>query len=166
MTKTLDLGSGPFPKNPFGAVEVFGVDIRTSENPAIRAADLAIERIPFDDEQFDYLSAFDFIEHIPRVVYIPHRRACFVELINEIYRVLKPGGVWLSSTPAYPKAQVFRDPTHVNYITEETFPYYFDNHHRLAEMYGFRGAFKIEQQYWHQNGINLDTIMRKVSVTP
>lgn len=164
MTNTLDLGSGPTPKNPFGANDIYGIDIRLCENPNIRAADLAIEPIPFGDNEFDFLSAFDFIEHIPRIIYMPHRRFCFVELMNEIYRVLKPGGLMLSSTPAYPKAPVFRDPTHVNYITDETFPYYFDNNYRLAAMYGFTGSFKIEQQYWHANGINLDTILRKVDV--
>jgi SAM-dependent methyltransferase len=89
-----------------------------------------------------------FIEHIPRVAYVPQRRNCFIELMNEIYRVLKPDGLFLSFTPAFPRAEAFRDPTHVNIITEETFGLYFDNKNRWAAAYGFCGAFEITQQEW------------------
>jgi SAM-dependent methyltransferase len=141
------LGCGPTPKNPFNADEVYGVDVREL-GPNIRVADLAIESIPFENDAFDFVSAFDFIEHIPRLVYLPQRRNSFVELMNEIWRVLKVGGLFFSGTPAYPHAAAFRDPTHVNIITEETFPFYFDNKSRLASMYGFVGAFEIVTQEW------------------
>lgn len=162
-TRSLDLGSGSQPRNPFNANHLYGVDIREFEsNGAVVAADLVIDSIPFPSESFHYVTAFDFIEHIPRIIYAPTRRNSFIELMNEIYRVLLPGGIFMSSTPAYPRAAVFRDPTHVNFITEETFPLYFDDHLRWAKMYGFTGKFKIESQHWHENGINLDTVMRKV----
>jgi SAM-dependent methyltransferase len=92
--------------------------------------DLAIESIPFPSEYFDYVSAYDFIEHVPRIIYNPTRRFCFIELMNEIYRVLKMGGTFASFTPAFPKEAAFIDPTHVNIITENTFPLYFDNKNR------------------------------------
>ncbi|OOY52284.1 hypothetical protein BOV94_02870 [Solemya velum gill symbiont] len=98
-----------------------GVDIRESEDGTIVSADLAIEAIPFESDSFDFVTAFDLIEHIPRIIYAPERRFCFVELMNEIYRVLKPGGLFYSFTPAYPASAAWRDPTHVNIITDETF---------------------------------------------
>lgn len=162
MTKTLDLGCGPNPKNPFNADEIYGVDVREDLENNIKKADLAIEPIPFDDDSFDYVSAHDFLEHIPRIAYIPHRRNCFVEVMNEIYRVLKPDGIFLSFTPAYPRAEAFRDPTHVNIITEETFPIYFDWQHRWASIYGFNGYFIIAQQEWR--GPHLLTVMKKVKM--
>jgi SAM-dependent methyltransferase len=131
-TKTLDLGCGDTPKNPFNMDEIYGVDIRKVPEKNILKADLAVERIPFDSDMFDAVSAFDFIEHVPRIIYNPKRRFCFVELMNEIYRVLKPGGRFFSFTPAFPAPAAWRDPTHVNIITEETFPLYFDNQNRLA----------------------------------
>lgn len=159
-TKSLDLGCGHFPRNPFKASEVFGVDVRTNQaHPNIVGADLVTEKIPFPDHFFDCITAFDFIEHIPRVVYLPERRLPFVELMNEVYRCLKPGGLFLSLTPAFPKPQAFQDPTHVNIITEETFSYYFDDPNRWASMYGFSGSFKVEQQRWEEHG-KLLTIMR------
>jgi SAM-dependent methyltransferase len=159
MTTCLDLGCGETPRNPFEADEFYGVDIREDLTRNIKRADLAIEPIPFDDEFFDYVSAYDFIEHIPRVLYLPERRNSFVELMNEIHRVLKPGGKFLSSTPAYPHKEAFQDPTHVNIITEETFYYYFDDTYRWASMYGFRGAFKFLRQQW--NGPHLLTVLEK-----
>jgi hypothetical protein len=159
MTKTLDLGCGPSPRNPFHADELFGVDVRENLSGTIRSADLVKEPIPFADQYFDYVTAFDFIEHMPRLVYTPERRNAFVELMNEIHRVLKPGGIFLSSTPAFPHEVAFRDPTHVNIITEKTFPMYFDDVYKWAGIYGFKGAFEIRLQEWR--GEHLYTTLRK-----
>ncbi|NJM13797.1 MAG: methyltransferase domain-containing protein, partial [Synechococcaceae cyanobacterium SM1_2_3] len=160
-TRSLDLGCGPKSKNPFNADEVFGIDVREDLEANIRRADLAVEPIPFADNSFDYVTAYDFLEHIPRLLYVPMRRNAFVELMNEVYRVLKMGGIFLSHTPAYPHAAAFQDPTHVNIITEMTFPAYFDQINRWATGYGFKGTFLIQKQEWH--GAHLQTIMKKVS---
>ena len=163
MTKTLDLGCGKSPKNPFNADEVFGIDIRDDIDRGIRRADLVIDPIPFEDNYFDFVTAHDFIEHIPRILYRPHRTHPFVDLMSEIYRVLKPsdsGGLFLSLTPAFPQQAAWRDPTHVNIIAEDTFPLYFDNKNRWASMYGFKGAFEIVKQEWR--GPHLLSILKKV----
>ena len=161
MSKSLDLGCGKSPKNPFNADEVFGIDIREDVDRKIYHADLVIEPIPFADNFFDYVTAHDFIEHIPRILYRPHRTHPFVHLMNEIYRVLNENnGTFLSFTPAFPQRAAWRDPTHVNIIAEDTFPLYFDNKNRWASMYGFNGAFEIIQQEWR--GPHLLTIMKKV----
>jgi glycosyltransferase involved in cell wall biosynthesis len=164
MTKTLDLGCGDKPRNPFLADDIFGVDVRSNLAGNIRSADLAIEPIPFDDDSFDFLTAFDFIEHIPRVVYVPERRNAFVELMNEVHRVLRPGGIFMAHTPAYPHAVAFRDPTHVNILTEETFSLYFDDQTRWASIYGFKGAFRILRNEWW--GPHLVAVMQKVEAPP
>jgi hypothetical protein len=44
---------------------------------------------------------------------------------------------------------VFRDPTHINFITFETLPFYFDNKYCLAKPYGFIGGFEIEKHEWN-----------------
>ena len=160
MTRTLDLGCGDVPHNPFHADALFGVDVRDNLEGSIRCADLALEPIPFPDASFDYVTAFDFLEHVPRVLYAPRRRNAFIEVMNEAHRVLKPGGLFLSSTPAYPHAVAFRDPTHVNIITDETFPLYFDDRNRWASAYGFQGAFQVVRQQWR--GPHLLAVLRKV----
>ncbi len=165
MTRSLDLGSGPYPKNPFNADEVFGIDLesRGDLTPNIRRADLVIEPIPYDNDFFEYVTAHDFIEHIPRVLYMPHRRQPFVELMNEVYRVMITGGMFLSLTPAHPHGAAFVDPTHVNIITEGTFPLYFGDAQPdspWAAMYGFKGAFAVKIQEWR--GPHLLTVMQKI----
>jgi SAM-dependent methyltransferase len=156
---TLDLGCGSTPRNPFGADEFYGVDLFEQNSPQIKVADLAISPIPFESNYFDYITAYDFIEHIPRVLYMPSRSFPFISLMNEIFRCLKPGGYFLSHTPAYPYSPLFRDPTHVNFITEETFSIYFDDVNTYAKIYGFNGGFEIVEQGW--NGYTLVTLMKK-----
>jgi SAM-dependent methyltransferase len=160
-TKSLDLGCGTRPHNPFEAKQLYGVDVRNVRNAemTVKAADLTLEPIPYPASMFDYVTAFDFIEHVPRIVYAPKCRFAFVELMNEIWRVLKPGGILVSHTPAYPSPEAFQDPTHVNIITENTFPCYFSND-LWAKMYGFKGRFDVESQDW--DGPHLHTVMRAV----
>ena len=160
-TKTLDLGCGDKPKNHFNAAMIYGVDIRDDLYNNIVKADLVTEAIPFQDEFFDYVTAYDFLEHVPRIIYNPNRRAPFVDLMSEIWRVLKVGGKFLSVTPAFPRPEAFTDPTHVNVITEQTFPMYFDDVYRWGQRYGFKGAFKIESQQW--DGAHLRSILVKVT---
>lgn len=159
-TKALDIGCGLTPKNPFNATEVYGIDVRDDASANIVKADLVIEPIPFPDNSFDYLTAHDFLEHVPRLIYVPQRRNAFIEVMNEIWRVLKVGGTFMSFTPAFPHAAAFRDPTHVNFITEDMFPHYFDDVNCWASIYGFKGKFKIVSQEWR--GPHLLSIMTKV----
>jgi SAM-dependent methyltransferase len=157
---TLDIGCGELPQNPFDATHVFGIDIRENEAKGIRYADLAVEPIPFEDKKFDYITAFDFLEHVPRILYAPNRRFPFIELMNEVYRTLKPGGIFFSHTPIYPFSASFRDPTHVNILSDETFTLYFDDQYTLAKMYGFTGRFNV--LYQARRGIHLISVLRKL----
>ncbi|MES2151914.1 MAG: methyltransferase domain-containing protein [Pseudomonadota bacterium] len=162
MSKSLDLGCGGTPRNLFNADETYGVDVRDIPEMNVKHADLVIEPIPFESDMFEFVTAVDFLEHIPPLVYAPQRRNAFVEVMSEVYRVLKMNGTFLSFTPAYPHVELFRDPTHVNFITEQTFPLYFDHENRWAVIYGFTGAFKILSQEWR--GPHLLTTMQKVAV--
>ncbi len=161
MTKALDLGCGDKPKNIFGAEMLLGIDIREDLNNNVYRCDLVLEPLPFDNCAFDYVTAHDVIEHIPRVIYCPERRQPFIELMNEISRVLKIGGKFYSSTPAYPKVAAFSDPTHVNIITEKTFLAYFDHRYQWASGYGYRGSLELTNQEWQ--GDHLVSILVKVA---
>jgi SAM-dependent methyltransferase len=146
-TRTLDLGCGLSPQNPFRAEQAYGIDIRDNPSANIKSADLTVEPIPFEDNSFDFITAFDIIEHIPKVIYLPNRRFPFVELMNEVWRTLKPNGYFLSHTPVYPYSAIFGDPTHVSVLTHETFTGYFDDVRKNAAMYGFKGSFKVVSQH-------------------
>jgi SAM-dependent methyltransferase len=152
-TRHLDLGCGPVPRNPYQQDELFGVDIAPTENLSqitIRQANLTLQPIPFPDHYFDSLSAFDFLEHVPRVLPTPDglsTRFPFIELMNEIHRVIRPGGILYALTPCYPAYEAFQDPTHVNIMTEKTH-LYFTGANPQGRMYGFSGQFEARKVEW------------------
>jgi SAM-dependent methyltransferase len=154
-TCTLDLGCGHTPRNPFKAEQCYGIDIRAVASEsllAVQEANLAIEPIPYKNNSVNFITAYDFLEHVPRVLLVDGKiRFCFVELMNEIHRVLRPQGIFLSFTPAVPFHSAFTDPTHVNFITSSTFPLYFSNNLNgfpWAVSYGFTGGFNCIAQGW------------------
>ena len=146
---SLDLGSGANPQNPYNAGQVFGVDIVDFGKNNVMTADLVTSKIPFKEDSFDYITAYDFLEHVPRLIYLNNvRLSPFIELMNEIHRVLKPGGHFLGITPAFPNPEAFQDPTHVNIISEATINYFAGNLAHLGGIYGFNGNFEIVDTYW------------------
>ena len=146
-TKHLDLGCGPRPRNPFNADELYGIDIidQNDCNFHYKQCNVVLEPLPFSDSSFDSLSAYDFLEHIPRFAVINNKTVFpFIELMNEVYRCLKPGGIFYAITPCYPRNECFVDPTHINFITKDTHKYFTAPRHD-AKMYGFNGQFEIKE---------------------
>ena len=145
MRTSLNLDCGCKPKNFGNADFTFAIHVRDDLESTITKADLVIEKIHFYENTFDIVTAHDFIEYIPRLIYTPERRLPFVELKNEVWTVLKFEAKFLTQTSCYqhPAAE---DPTYVNSITDQTFSLYFDDTNKWASMYGFKGQFQIEQQ--------------------
>ena len=149
-TRHLDMGCGRSPRNPYGHDELYGVDIQFPEefdSQFFVSANLSIDRIPFDDGFFDSLSAYEFLEHVPRVMITADGKSTtfpFVLLMNEVWRVLKPGGRFYAVTPAAPHRSAFQDPTHVNYITRDTHSYFVGSRCG-ARVYGFTGLFSLSR---------------------
>lgn len=151
-TKHLDLGCGLTPRNPYRQDELWGIDISPQtlhQGLSIKCADLSVEKIPFDDNYFESVSAYDFLEHMPRVLNSGSGtiRFPFIDLMNEIWRVLKPGGLFYAVTPGYPRDEAFVDPTHVNVITRNSH-IYFSVPLCLANIYGFKGSFRAHRVEW------------------
>ena len=78
--------------------EVAGIDLsphalRFSHRDHPNVARASLAQIPFADASFDLVTSFDVLQHIPRP---EDARA-----IDEIYRVLRPGGVALLRVSAY-----------------------------------------------------------------
>ncbi len=147
----LDLGCGLRPRNPFRRQNLFGIDVRSDVAPAVAGCtiverNVAVETIPFPDNSFASVSAFDFLEHIPRQLYRESSGRVFypfVNLMSEVWRVLAPGGIFLAVTPAFPTTSAFVDPTHVNIITKHSHMY-FCGQNPAARDYGFIGEFRAK----------------------
>ncbi|WP_052682338.1 glycosyltransferase [Saccharothrix sp. ST-888] len=77
-------------------------------------------RLDLPDDSVGLLRAVDFLEHVPAKI----------PLINELYRLLAPGGMLLTLTPSSDGRGAYQDPTHVAYYNENSFWYYTDNQYR------------------------------------
>ena len=91
--RILDVGCGEKPyANLFAATEYIGIDIEQSGHDHTRSdIDVFYDglNIPFEDNSFDSIVCFEVLEH----VFEPEK------IIQEMYRVLKPGGKLMLTTP-------------------------------------------------------------------
>jgi SAM-dependent methyltransferase len=149
----VDLGAGNSPRNPFNASKLVATDMHKlfmrPDGVEFVVADLT-RVLPFDSNSISSFSAYDVLEHIPRweridgEIHFP-----FIELMSEIHRCLIPGGLFMAVTPAFPNAEAFQDPTHVNIISKGTIRY-FAAPEPWATLtgYGFVGSFRVIAQTW------------------
>lgn len=168
-----DLGCGSKIRNPFGAGKVIGIDSGIDLGKQVISSNLVLEPIPLESNSISFVSAYDLIEHIPRILCLKEGKLVypFLNIMDEIYRVLKPGGYFFSSSPAYPSPVAFQDPTHVNIITEETFPVYFCREYNdwigsdrpVASIYGFQGCFDLVDQAWWGDHMCIAALLKKSS---
>ena len=146
-TKHLDIGCGSKPRNPFKYDELHGVDIieQSVSNFHYTKSDIVLNPLPFPTSTFDSISAYDFLEHIPRFSVINNQgQFPFINFMNEVHRALKPNGIFYAITPCYPREEAFVDPTHINFISRKTHTY-FTMPSLGARVYGFNGKFDIIQ---------------------
>lgn len=72
---------------------------------------------PTDSNTVDHINASHVLEHIPA-----GDDRIFV--MNEAWRVLKPGGTITITVPLAPSDDAFADPTHVSYWVPKSFDYF------------------------------------------
>ena len=102
----------------------------------------------FEREIFDTVIAFQVIEHIQDDVFF----------LKEIYRILKPGGICLLTTPNIKKS-LSRNPWHVREYTanqllnlaKQIFPH--------IDLWGVGGNYKV-WKYYEENKISVQRIMK------
>jgi predicted SAM-dependent methyltransferase len=144
-------------------------------DPEPRKVDLS-EEWPFADSSIDEVLALDVCEHIGNgyrleydldIIHVPYenlkgegvhshdvlseaRIVPFngrIHFLNELHRVLVPGGRATIETPNAAKGVgYFQDPTHTSQYCRSTFKYFeFGTfaHGRLSKAYGITAAFKI-----------------------
>ncbi|MCK4284319.1 MAG: glycosyltransferase, partial [Candidatus Brocadiae bacterium] len=121
----VDLGCGRFKRKGH-----IGID-RDPHSDADIICDVT-RGIPLATDCVDYLVADNLLEHIGDGL---------VCLMNEIWRVCKPGADVEVVVPLFPSKKALWDPTHCRYFTEETFTYFDVTSARWEESgssYGFK----------------------------
>jgi SAM-dependent methyltransferase len=84
-------------------------------------ADLTLGYLSFECESFDYVTAHHVLEHIMRISFEGgETKYPLIQLMNKIFRVHKPGGIFFNIQPCFPAKEAFQNPTHVNIMSEDT----------------------------------------------
>jgi len=119
----LDLGCGK--KKRSGAI---GVDY-SNRHGADVIHDLNIFPYPFKESSADYVFLDNVLEHLNN----PMR------VMEEVYRVAKPGAVIKVIVPYFRSPWAFVDPTHRTFYTTNSFAYY-DPRHTICKRYDYTHA--------------------------
>ena len=129
-----------------------GLDIR-----ALKDVDIVhdVESVPYplpDDCCFQILCSH-LIEHL--------KPWLIIDIFNEWWRIMKPGGQLLISTPYAGSFGFWQDPTHIKGYNQASFTY-FDPREFLYSIYRSK-PWKIERNAWWENG-NMEVIMSKLTI--
>lgn len=154
---TLDLGCGD------GKRGDVGIDLY--DGPGVdRVLSLGFDGIPFPYSTIERVYAYDFLEHLPKMVYFetdigatPHHP--HIQLFNEVWRVLEPKGIFETFTPTDPELQHGRV-FHVSEWNLETFRQFTaegsDFKRGFMQQAGFNGEFKIVHHQQEARHIRVD----------
>lgn len=141
----LDVGAGDNKQAGF-----LGMDIRPTPNADI-VWDCEVTPYPIPDNSCEIVLVSHLIEHItPGVV---------PDLMNEWWRIMKPGGQLWIATPYAGSFGFWQDPTHVHGWNEATATY-FDPHHFLFNIYKPK-PWKVIKNDWFQHG-NMEIVFEKL----
>jgi predicted SAM-dependent methyltransferase len=134
-----------------------GVDfVETSSTDVV--FDLQTYPWPFEDNSVDEINCSHYVEHIPHNIMNPNdRRDGWIQFMDEVYRILKPGGKATITTPYYTSIRADQDPTHCRSISEAS--YYYVNkewrdNNKLSH-YGIKCDFDVRFSFYVTNELIL-----------
>lgn len=149
----LDIGCGASKQSEFVGIDMLalpGVDI---------VHDIEVTPWPLPDNCVMTAVASHVLEHIN-----PHK-GVFINVMDEIWRVLKPGGHFAFVVPYAGSHGFYQDPTHCNPINETTMAYFDPLHESGLYQFYKPKPWKIARQYMDRNGI-LEVLLVKREEDP
>lgn len=114
---------------------------------------------PLPDECVMTAVASHVLEHIN-----PHK-GVFINVMDEIWRILKPGGQFAFVVPYAGSHGYYQDPTHCNPINETTMGYFDPLHESRFYQFYQPKPWKIEFQAANRSGV-LECMLRKREEDP
>jgi SAM-dependent methyltransferase len=90
---------------------------------------------PFEDGEFQELRCWHVLEHLERQHLIP--------VMNEMHRILSPGGSLDIEVPVFPFWPAIADPTHVSFFVPQTFWYFTHTEHDGISFADHRALYGI-----------------------
>lgn len=110
------------------------VNVDVVPGPGVECVDLT-RTWPWANDSVDHVRAWDIVEHLPDKIFT----------MNELWRVLAPGGTVEIAVPTTDGPGAFQDPTHVSYWNRRSFLYYEAGNpyrERFATHYGISARFR------------------------
>ena len=132
------------------AIDKFSTNIEQPKDaPKIEFLNINVPPLTsLDDNSFDFVVSFQVIEHIKKDK----------ELVKEVYRILKPGGKYIVSTPNI-KTSLTRNPWHIREYTVQEFEQLLSNPFENVVKKGVFGNDKI-MEYYKENKKGVEKITR------
>lgn len=109
---------------------------------------MVVPPMDFASESFDYVVSFQVIEHIERDA----------DFVSEVYRVLRPGGKFIVSTPNAPMS-LTRNPWHVREYRAEELEKLLGAKFSHVEPMGVDGNERV-MEYYEKNRLGVERITR------
>lgn len=143
MIHELLLGCGHNKKHPYGAnTKLTTLDINPDCKPDV-LWDLEMPAaLPFTDNEFDTIFAFEVLEHTGR----QGDWGFFFHQWSDFHRILRPNGLFIGTVPSLKSPWLWGDPSHSRVITKEQFIFLsqkeYENQVGKTAMSDFRFCYK------------------------
>ena len=168
---TLELGPGTILRGDVGLDSSrHSID---KHNGLVRYCLLGFDNIPYSNDTFDKVFADQVLEHIPGVVYYHawndnwalrgwRQYYPLVDLFNEVYRVLKPNGLFEFKVPRAGTGGFYGDPTHTTNFDLNTINYFSGDYFNTKELYGHTSNFELVKAEMIMDNQQLHFILKAV----
>lgn len=162
--RKLDVGAGAKRDDGYETMDISPVFMPDFQH------DLTVFPWPFEDATFVEVRCWHVLEHLPRSYFVFHAaeqpqmhgsapermepRNALIDVMNEMHRILAPGGVADIEVPVFPYWTAIADPTHLSFFVPQTFAYFC-----TGESYSkaFRGARALEDHADHRQLYGIKT---------